>query len=113
MAFRRKTCVIAVCDLCDNSRDMDGGEPHFDTERETLNFVLGGQDELPDTWYQRTDGQLVCWRRDPLHNEARESDGKCQPGPDAMSIAFTDDEEDSAPNPPYDMPVSVTSWGEL
>ncbi|MCQ8831812.1 hypothetical protein [Streptomyces malaysiensis] len=90
MAFRRITCVIAVCDIhdCGNTRDHDGGQPHFDTEAEALDFALGDQAELPDTWYQRPTGQLVCWRRDPLHDWAREQDGKIRPGPDAMSVTF-------------------------
>ncbi|MFI1161413.1 hypothetical protein [Streptomyces sioyaensis] len=108
MAFRTKNCVIAVCDLCGNSRDHDGGERHDETEAKALRMALGDPAELPDTWYQRPDGRLVCWRRDPAHDEARESDGHYRPGHDAMVVTFED--IDDAPNPPYDLPAGTTSW---
>ena len=91
MSFRRITCVIAVCDIhgCGNTRDHDGGERHHDTEADALEWALGDQAELPDTWHQRPNGQLVCWRRDPLHDWAREQDGIVAPGPGAMTVNFT------------------------
>ncbi|WP_458089393.1 hypothetical protein [Streptomyces malaysiensis] len=91
MAFRRITCIIAVCDIpgCGNTRDHDGAEPHLTTEDEALDFALGDQAELPNTWYQRPNGQLVCWRSDPLHDWTREQDGKTGPGGDAMTVTYS------------------------
>lgn len=111
MAFRSKTCVVAVCDLCGNSRDQDGGEPHFDTEAGAVDFVVSDPDLDTGGWYQRPNGRLVCWRRDPVHDKAREEDGQFAPGPDAMNVTFNDlDPED--PNPPYDLPDGATSWSD-
>lgn len=76
MAFRNKICVIAVCDLCGNARDQDGGEPHFDTEADAIDFVVADSDPETGGWYQRPAGQLVCWRRDRQHDQAREEDGQ-------------------------------------
>lgn len=90
MAFRHVTCVIAVCDLCGISEDDDGGVQHFDTEANALDCIIEDPTEFPYAWYQRPGGQLVCWRRDEVHDRAREEDGVLlhQPGPDAMVVTF-------------------------
>ncbi|MER7794846.1 hypothetical protein [Streptomyces sp. NPDC097640] len=93
MAFRRITCILAVCDIpgCGNTWPTeDSGEIHHHTEAEALDWVLSDQAELPHVWHQRPDGQLVCWRRDPLHDWAREQDGEAGPGRDAMTVSYED-----------------------
>jgi hypothetical protein len=97
MAFRRVTCVIAVCDVCGSSQDPDGGEPHFETEADAVQFALGDQAHLPDTWYQRADGRLVCWRRNAVHDQARVTDAHYQPGSDPWGVHFTEVEEPRGP----------------
>ncbi|MFT9478716.1 hypothetical protein [Streptomyces sp. 11-1-2] len=43
-------------------------------------------------WHQRPEDRLVCWRSDALHDWAREQDGKSRPGPDAMTVSYSDKE---------------------
>lgn len=90
MAFVRVTCVIAVCDIpgCGSTQDPDGGIAHFDNEAEAAEHTLADPDCYANVWHQRPDGRLVCWRRDPLHDWAREQDGKSAPGPDAMTVTY-------------------------
>ncbi|MGK3107942.1 hypothetical protein [Streptomyces sp. WAC05858] len=90
MSFRRITCIIAVCDIsgCGNSQDPDGGVPHFPTETEAGEHILADPDCYANVWHRRPDGRLVCWIRDPLHDWAREQDGKSGPGVDAMSVTL-------------------------
>lgn len=95
MAFRRITCIVAVCDIpgCGNTAPtVDSGEIHHRTEAEALDWMLSDPAELPNVWYQRPDGRLVCWRSDPLHDWAREQDGKTGPGRDAMTANFNSKE---------------------
>ncbi|MGW7617372.1 hypothetical protein ACWGLG_16200 [Streptomyces antimycoticus] len=90
MPFRRVTCVIAVCDIpgCGNSADPDGATAHFDTETEAAEDLLADPDAFANVWHRRPDDRLVCWRRDPLHDWAREQDGKTGPGRDAVTVTY-------------------------
>lgn len=90
MSFRRVTCVIAVCDIpgCGNTQDPDGAVAHFDTEAEAAEHTLADPDCYANVWHRRPDGRLVCWRRDALHDWAREQDDKTSPGPDAMAVTY-------------------------
>ncbi|MGW7688877.1 hypothetical protein ACWGMA_08275 [Streptomyces asiaticus] len=90
MSFRRVICIVAFCDIpgCGNTQDPDGGVAHFGTETEAAAHLLADPDCYANVWHQRPDGQLVCWRRDPLHDWAREQDGKTGVGRDAMSVTF-------------------------
>ncbi|MGW3427977.1 hypothetical protein ACWDHW_08470 [Streptomyces melanosporofaciens] len=67
MAFRRITCIIAVCDIPGrgNSADPDGATAHFDTETEAAENTLADPDCYANVWHRRPDGRLVFWRRDP------------------------------------------------
>ncbi|MFJ1992983.1 hypothetical protein [Streptomyces asiaticus] len=90
MAFQLVTCIIAVCDIpgCGNSADPDGATAHFNTMAAAAEHTLADPDCYANVWHQRPDGQLVCWRRDALHDWARQQDGKSSPGPDAMTARF-------------------------
>lgn len=90
MAFQPHTCVIVACDLCGNTETPDGDTPLYDSETEALEHVLADPEAFANTWHQRPDGRLACWRRDPLHDWAREQDGIVTPGPDAMTVSFDD-----------------------
>jgi hypothetical protein len=86
--FHTRTVVIAACDLCGNTQTEDGDTWHFDTETQAIDQLTADPTADINGWHQRPTGQLVCWRRDPLHNWAREQDGIHRPGPDAMTATW-------------------------
>ncbi|MGY0062797.1 hypothetical protein ACWY4P_40730 [Streptomyces sp. LZ34] len=92
MAFRQHTCVIVACDVCGNAATPDGDVPHFDTQAEALAHLAADPDYYANTWHRRPNGLLVCWVRDAVHDRAREQDGMGAPGPDAMTVSFSDKE---------------------
>jgi hypothetical protein len=100
MAFRRASCVIAVCDLCGTSVVGDGFSPHLDTEAEAVDYVLTYE------WQQLDDGRLICEDTDRDHEQAREHHGQVTVPDSAMTVTFED-----IPNPPYDPPLGTT-WAE-
>lgn len=104
MTFRTRTVVIAACDLCGNDESTENGDVfHFDTETQAVDHLTADPTADISGWHQRPDGQLVCWKRDPQHNHAREQDGIHRLGPDAMTAHFDDDSL---------LPIGATSWAD-
>lgn len=92
MTFTSRTVVVPACDLCGATESDQGETLQFDTEAQAIEYLTDYLDAETGAWHQRPDGQLVCWRRDRLHDWAREQDGVLQPGPDAMTVTWDDED---------------------
>lgn len=102
MSFHTRTVVIAACDLCGNTQSTEDGDVfHFDTEAQAIDHLTADPTADISGWHQRPDGRLVCWRRDQVHEQARELDGIHRPGPDAATWSWDDL-----------LPATATSWAD-
>jgi hypothetical protein len=89
VAVRRVTCYVAICDLCGNSTDFDGGTPHLDSPDEAIEYVTENAYDERSGWTLTPAGRLVCdGRTDTAHENAHAAAGK-RMGADAMTATFT------------------------